>query len=86
MLLCSVRYNKWLSNECIVFIIFCLGIVDINILGNDINILVVGNDDLNDLIVFYNVYFSKYIIEKKYSSVILWLNNVKKIRRIIVFK
>jgi ribosomal protein S2 len=86
VLLCSVRYNKWPSNECTVSITSCLGIVDTNTSGNDTNIPAAGNDDSNDSIVFYNAYFSKYIIEKKYSSVISWLNNVKKTRRIIAFK
>lgn len=83
--ICNIFNNRWPSNECTVSATPCLGIVDTNVSGDDTNIATPGNDDSNDSIVFYNSYFSKYIIDKKYGIIVRWLNKIRKRKRILSF-
>lgn len=81
----NIFNNRWPSNECTITGIPCLGIVDTNVSGDDTNIATPGNDDSNDSIVFYNSYFSKYIIDKKYGIIVRWLSKIRRKERIISF-
>jgi small subunit ribosomal protein S2 len=81
----NIFNNRWPSNECTISGTPCIGIVDTNVSGDDTNIATPGNDDSNDSIVFYNSYFSKYIIDKKYGIIVRWLNKIRKRQRFLSF-
>lgn len=81
----SVTLNYFVVNETFSSEVPCMGIADSDALVQGTSIVVPGNDDSLDSVVFYHDLVSEYILYRKFSQVYLWFLNVRRSKRLVGF-
>jgi hypothetical protein len=82
----SVTLNYFVVNETFSSEVPCMGIADSDALVQGCSIVVPGNDDSLDSVVFYHDLVSEYILYRKFSQVYLWFLNVRRSKRLMGFQ
>lgn len=82
----SVTWNYFVVNETFSCQVPCMGIADSDALAQGCSIVVPGNDDSLDSVVFYHDLVAEYILYRKFCQVYLWFLNVRRSKRLLGFQ
>jgi len=83
--LCGVQRSYRVARETLRARIPCIGIADTATGAQALSLAVPGNDESLEAILFYNNLVTHTVLERKFTSLFVWANSVRKVSRLSTF-